>query len=84
MNMSENVGIYMNMPKLTKIAFLLHVSVVMLGLPEGVVIYFYKVYSMKEHGAVFLKREIFSVVAGNIRFIFCFKGDIFTSKIQVS
>ena len=81
--MSENAGIYMNMPKSTRMAFLLHVSIVMPCLPEGVVTYFSKVYSMKEHEAVFLKRQIFPVVAGNIWFIFCFKGSIFTNKVQV-
>ena len=40
-------------------------------------------YGRKEHEAVFLKRQnlIFSIAAGNISFVFCFRLNIFTSKI---
>ena len=49
-------------------AFVLHVPIVYPCLPECVVTYLNEVYSLKEHDAVFLKREnlIFSIVAGSI------------------
>ena len=38
-----------------------------------------------EHGAIFLKRQklIFSVADGSISFVFCFRLNIFTSKIWI-
>ena len=40
-------------------------------------------HSLKEHEAVFLKRQnlIFSIAAGSILFVFCLKLIVFTSKI---
>ena len=39
--------------------------------------------SLKEHEAVFLNRQylIFSMAAGSVSFVFCFRLNIFTSKI---
>ena len=38
--------------------------------------------SLKEHEVVFLKRQnlIFSIAAGTILFVFCFRLNIFTTK----
>ena len=40
---------------------------------------------VNEHGAIFLKRQklIFSVADGSISFVFCFRLNIFTSKIWI-
>ena len=40
-------------------------------------------YSLKEHEAVFLKRQnlIFSITAVSILFVFCFRLNILTNKI---
>ena len=40
-------------------------------------------YSLRKHEAAFLKRQnlIFSIVAGSISFVFCFRLNIFKSKI---
>ena len=42
-------------------------------------------YSLKQHEAVFLKGQnfIFSIVAGSISFVSCFRLNVFTSKIQI-
>ena len=42
-------------------------------------------YSLKEHEAVFLKQEsfIFSIATGSISFVFCFRLNTFTIKIQL-
>ena len=42
-------------------------------------------YSLKEHEAVFLKRQnlIFSIAAGCISFVFCFRLNIFRRKILI-
>ena len=39
---------------------------------------------MKEHEAFFLKRQnfVFSIAAGSISFVFCFRLNIFTGKIS--
>ena len=56
--------------------------------PERVVTYlaFYESWSycLKKHEAVFLKRQnlIFPIAAGSIWFVFCFRLNIFTSKIS--
>ena len=40
---------------------------------------------MKEHEAVFLKRQnlVFSIAAGSISFVFCFRINIFIRKIYI-
>ena len=40
-------------------------------------------YGLKEHGTAFLKRQnlIFSIAAGSIWFVFCFRLNIFASKV---
>ena len=70
--------------KSVRSAFLLHNFIVILCLLELVVTYFNKIYSLKEHKAIFLKKQnlIFYLVAGSICFVFCFKVTIFTSKIS--
>ena len=69
--MSTYARIYLNVPEL----LLFYLSPVT---------YFNEFYSLKEHEAVFLKRQklIFSVVAGCIWFAFCFRLNTFTSKIS--
>ena len=47
-------------------AFVLHVPIVTPCLVECVVTYFNEVYNLKEHEAVFLKRQNLILVAGNI------------------
>ena len=67
LNMSKYAGICVNMPKSTWIAFVWHVPIVSPWLLECVVTYFNKVFSLKEHDAVFMKQNlIFSIVAGSI------------------
>ena len=56
-------------------AFVLHVPIVRPCLVECVVTYFNEVYILKEHEAVFLKKQdlIFCIVAKGIWFVFWFK-----------
>ena len=41
-------------------------------------------YSLKEHEAVFLKKQnlIFYIAAGSISFVFCFSLNVYTSKFK--
>ena len=80
--MPEYAEICVNMPKSAWIALVLHVPIVIPSLLERVVTYFNKVYNLKEHKVVFLKRPdlFFSIVAESIWF-FCFRLNTFTSKI---
>ena len=84
LKISDCAWIYMILHKSVRSAFLLHNFIVILCLLELVVTYFNKIYSLKEHKAIFLKKQnlIFSLVAGSICFVFCFKVTIFTSKIS--
>ena len=68
----------MNRPKSAWMAFALHVPIVIPCLLESVVTYF-KVYCLKEHEAVFLKKQnlILSRVAGSIWFVFWFQTTYF-------
>ena len=85
LNMTEYAWIYINMPESIWVAFVFHVLVVITCLLECIVIYLNKVYSLKEHEAVFLRRQnlIYSVVAGSTWFVFCFRLNNFTSNIQI-
>ena len=56
LNMSKYAGICVNMPTSTWIAFVWHVPIVSPWLLECVVTYFNKVFSLKEHDAVFMKQ----------------------------
>lgn len=66
--MAEYAEVCLNMPKFTRMAFVLHVTNVTPCLLERVITYFNKVYSLKEQETVFLKRQdvIYYVVAGRI------------------
>ena len=78
-NMCEYAQICLNLPE-----WLLFVAIIIPCLFECVVTYFNPVYSLKEHKAVFLKREnlIFSIVAGSICLFFYFRLNTFPSKIS--
>ena len=84
LNMPKYVGICVNMSKYAWVAFVIHVPILIPCLLERVVTYFNEIYSLKENEVVFLNRQyfIFSVVAGNIWFIFCFRLNIFTGRIS--
>ena len=81
-NMPECAGICVNMPNTVRMAFYVLVPILILFLLERVVTYFNEIYN-KEWG-YFLEEKnlIFSIVAGCIWFIFCFRLRIFTSKIS--
>ena len=84
LNMSSYAGICL---KSTWIAFALHCLIVISCLLECVITYFnvyWKIDSLKKHKAVFLTRQnlIFSIVAGIIWFNFCFRRNVFTSRIS--
>ena len=81
----KNSWICLIMPGSVWVAFVFHVPVVITCLLECIVIYLNKVYSLKEHEAVFLRRQnlIYSVVAGSTWFVFCFRLNNFTSNIQI-
>ena len=66
--MSEYARIYVNMPKSTSIAFVLHVPIVITCLLECMVTYFNEIYSQKEYETVYLKRQKkkISIVTGSI------------------
>ena len=84
LNMPEYAGICVNMPGSTWMTLALHfpISPWTLG-------YLFKRlqetrgYSRREHEAVFLKKRnlIFSIAAGSISFVFCFRLNISSSKI---
>ena len=74
-------GILVNMPKSACVDFVSHDLILIPCLLEHMVIYFSKIYSLKEHETVFLKRQnliFFFVVAGCIWYIFCLRLNIFT------
>ena len=73
----------MNMPMSTRRAFFFfYMSPIIIHclLEFLVTCYFNKVYIVKKHEAVFLKRQnsIFSIVAGSVWFVFCFRLNICT------
>ena len=82
LNMQKYAWLCVNMPKFAWTVFALHFLIVIpcfiQRLHEG------RRCSLKEHEAISLKREslVFSAVVGNIRFAFCFRINIFTSKIS--
>ena len=71
--LSEYVWIYLNIPEYAWRCL------------NGNLTYFNGVFSLREHKTVFLKRQtsIFSVVAGSIAFVFCFRLKAFTCKISI-
>ena len=78
--MPEYALIYLNCLS----GFALYVPIVIMCLLEWMVTYFSKVYSLKEHEAFFFNKRqnwIFSRVAASIWFVFCFRLNIFSSKI---
>ena len=87
LNMRERICV--NMPKSPWMAFVLHFAI----FPFVLQFFFYlntwrlqetRGYSLKEHEAVFLKRQnlyFFSIATGSISFVFHFKLNIFTSKV---
>ena len=60
--MPEYAGICMNIPKSVRMVFVLRVLIVIPFLHEFVVTYFNKVYCLKEHEAIFLKRQNFYIL----------------------
>ena len=91
LNMLNYTGISLNMPKSDWIAFVLHflIAIPCLLKHVGVVTYF-NVYSKLEvrHWGNMIgcfledKKQVFSRVAWSIWFVFCFRLNIFTSKIS--
>ena len=75
LNMSDCAWICLNMPEYARICMNIPSACLLISACchcNPLSIYFNKVYSLKEHEAVFLKRQnfIFSVVAGSISFFF--------------
>ena len=58
---------------------ILHIPIAISCLLEYVATYFKGVYSLKEHGAIFLKKQnlTFSIVVGSIWFAFWFQTKYF-------
>ena len=83
LNMPEYAGIYVNIPKSTWMSFVLHAPIV---IPCLLGYLFRRIFNLKEHEAVFLKRQnlMFSIVAGSNWFVFCFRLKIFLSRILKS
>ena len=69
-DMLDYARVSANMPESAWVAFVLYVPIVIPCLLEYVFTYFNRVYSLKEHEAVFFKRQnlIFYIVAGSISF----------------
>ena len=57
LNMPKYAGICLSMPKSARMTFALHDPIVIPCLLEWVVTYFNEAYSLKEHNAVFVKRQ---------------------------
>ena len=78
LNMPEYTGRCVKMPKSAWMTFVLY-------FPCGYITLHTRSYVLKEHEVVFLKRQyvIFSMAAGSILFAFCFRPNIFTSKIWI-
>ena len=88
LNMPEYAWIRANMPRSSWMVFALHFPIAIPCLLGCVITYFNvynRRYSLEENEAVFLTTQnfIFSIIAGSIWFNFCFRLNMFTSKISI-